>query len=68
MSKSADLVKTTATLGVKFIGDESVRFTDEAEDQEVCTILWSTLSHQAWEDMGEPNKITVTVEPGDKLN
>jgi hypothetical protein len=26
------------------------------------------MHHEAWEDMGEPNRITVTVEPGDHLN
>jgi hypothetical protein len=26
------------------------------------------LSRQAWEDMGQPGRITVVVEPGDTLN
>lgn len=26
------------------------------------------ISRQTWEDMGRPKELTITVEPGDKLN
>jgi hypothetical protein len=43
------------------IGDRHMRF--EAEDRE---FFWMT--QDDWEDMGKPEAITVTIQPGDLLN
>lgn len=49
---------------------ETIPFDCEApdEDDEFYLRHQFFLHHQVWKDMGSPETITVTIEPGDKLN
>lgn len=42
-----------------------VTFARQDDDTARCSVV---LSEADWEDFGEPREITVTIEPGDKLN
>ena len=42
------------------------QFFDDSEGEGHCAQLVLTL--QMWEDFGRPDKITIVIEPGDKLN
>ena len=37
-----------------------------SRDSTVVTSVW--INRGDWEDMGSPNEVTVTVQPGDRLN
>jgi hypothetical protein len=41
-------------------------FMEDSEDRARANAHW--LHHEVWVDMGEPDTITITIEPGDKLN
>lgn len=56
------LVKTRSVLNLSVDSGESVTF---AHSDRTRTV---TLSRADWTDLGEPGEITVTIEPGDKLN
>jgi hypothetical protein len=58
------LTKTRSILSRTRIVNGRVFF---AQDEEPFTALVS-LSEEAWDDMGRPETITVSVEPGDHLN
>lgn len=38
------------------------------DDEDTSSIRLLALSKDAWEDMGKPNELTVTIVPGDLLN
>lgn len=44
---------------------EYVCFVEEANPVKGTEVI---LGRDAWEEMGKPDEVTVTVEPGDKLN
>lgn len=61
------LLKTTTVLKLKNQGDSNVSFHQEKDEGDVrYRHLW--MRRDIWEDLGEPQEITVTIEPGDKLN
>jgi hypothetical protein len=70
----SDLVKSAAVLeiglvdevvgGVLFLFKEDNRL----EDMSTPAVGGTFISYETWEDMGKPPTITVSVEPGDKLN
>ena len=58
------LTKTRSVLSRTRTVDDRVYF---AQDEEPFNALVS-LSEDTWDDMGRPDVITVSVEPGDHLN
>lgn len=46
----------------------TVVFGAHEDDESNHDRLFVTMPRQLWLDMGEPGQITVTVQPGDKLN
>lgn len=53
---------------VEHAGD-SVSFVSDHEDGEVpWRHTGMSLDKSVWHDMGKPDVITITIEPGDKLN
>lgn len=47
---------------------DMVQFTTAQTDEESGTIHELQFNAAAWQDMGEPHALTLTIEPGDKLN
>ena len=47
-----------------WVVDEHAKFTygDDSDPS------FFSMSREAWQDMGQPREITVTIEPGDTLN
>lgn len=58
------LTKHQAVLDMVYATNESVCMRAQPFDDYPMV----TFTRQAWEDMGEPQTVTVTVEPGDRLN
>lgn len=61
------LTKTRTVLDVLAAGTHSpqIPFSDQDDGYRSHTLYFD---RQVWEDMGRPLTITVTIEPGDKLN
>lgn len=57
------LIKKETIFEVTMESDEMAYFTTDEEEPRVIT-----MSQQDWNDFGQPDQITVTIEPGDKLN
>lgn len=47
--------------------DDRIWFEQETDEVEVARTVVS-LSRPLWEDMGQPAEVTITIEPGDRLN
>lgn len=64
----AALVKTTQVLQYEGnLGDNRVRLSRAPDEPgDLPTIV--SLDRATWEDLGRPDHITVTIEPGDLLN
>lgn len=60
----ARLMKKQTVLELATVTSLRAIFTDPDDDSAVG----ATLDAEIWEDMGRPKDITVTFEPGDKLN
>ena len=45
---------------------DSITFTVDDDGNEISRAI--TLAYQDWMDMGWPKTVTVTIEPGDRLN
>lgn len=61
------LLKHQTVLGLSTTNGPRVRFSREREeDGDVNDTVY--ISRADWDDMGRPETITVTVEPGDLLN
>jgi hypothetical protein len=60
----APLIRTRAVLTLEPDAGQPL-FSDQDDDGRWTTIV---LDDFVWRDMGEPETITVTVEPGDLLN
>ncbi len=58
------LTKSTTIMVFMWLVDDKAKFTygDDSNPS------YFSMSAEAWEDMGQPRTITVTVEPGDLLN
>lgn len=70
MPKGAKLLKTVVSM-TRWPDQHrslSVVFFPEREDGEQMSWHRLCLDRDVWEDMGEPDRITVAIEPGDKLN
>ena len=70
-----ELTKTTTILEIpvgwkKGSHSQQQFFRHPAPEEEGEVIVWHELQldKRVWEEMGRPEKITVTIEPGDKLN
>lgn len=68
-----DRIKGMTVLDLTYEGKGQVEFgrTVEPGPGEAFTSVEPpalTVDHDAWEDMGRPSQITVTVQPGDLLN
>lgn len=62
------LVKTTRVLQYEGnLGDNRVRFSRAPDEPGDLTTIVS-LDRDSWEDLGRPDHITITIEPGDLLN
>lgn len=66
------LLKTTTVLSRATVRDPANAFISflqfpDADDGLVCAHAVS-VDVEVWRDMGEPDVITVTIEPGDRLN
>lgn len=57
------LNKTRTVLGLDYVGSNSVTFVAEEKD-----LPFVSIDQEVWADMDEPTQVTVTVEPGDRLN
>lgn len=67
--ETARLLTTRSVLSLDFEGAETVVFgrtREELLDGAMPREL--TFEKNAWEEMGSPTKITIAIEPGDKLN
>jgi len=60
------LTKHQAVLLMVYATTESVCMRQQDDGPEGYPMV--TFSREVWEDMGEPQTVTVTVESGDKLN
>ena len=60
----ARLLKKQTVLELAKVTELRAIFTNPDDD----SVSTATLDAESWEDMGEPTVITVTIEPGDKLN
>lgn len=60
----ATLQKSQHLMTFMWVVDEHAKFTygDDSDPS------FFSMSREAWQDMGQPRVITVTIEPGDKLN
>lgn len=76
MSNLAATTFLMTTKGVTFTAEdqrteeeyEAVGFSSAIEGEENPTIHEFQMNAEAWRDMGEPDTITVLVQPGDTLN
>lgn len=60
----AGLTSTRTVMTFMWLVDDKAKFTYGDDSQP----SFFSMSGEAWEDMGQPREITVTIEPGDKLN
>ena len=61
------LVKTARVYDLEFTGGEGIQFVQRNDDTgEIDTL--SIIEKDTWLDMGAPYQITLTIEPGDRLN
>lgn len=69
MPKPTTLIKTQRVLEMQAVEtpDEPVTFVQYEDDHGFLTTA-VTISATTWRDMGCPDKLTVTLEPGDLLN
>ena len=60
----AALTKSQSVMTFMWLVDDKAKFTygDDSDPS------FFSMSSEAWEDMGQPRVITVTIEPGDLLN
>lgn len=60
----AALTQSRILMTFMWLVDDKVKFTygDDSDPS------FFSMSGEAWEDMGQPRTITVTIEPGDLLN
>lgn len=58
------LTKQSLVLDFVWLVDDKATF---SYDDGGNMVFWA-VDGQAWADMGQPRKITVTIEPGDRLN
>lgn len=65
---SGRLTKTRKVLTFFTETEAELLFSAEVADDEVYGRTLYPLSKQDWEDMGRPETITVSIEPGDRLN
>ena len=58
------LTKQDILMAFMWVVDDWAKFTygDDSDPS------YFSMSKEAWEDMGQPKKITVTIQPGDLLN
>lgn len=61
------LTKTTRVVELTGAGNRLITFSQwDEDDGDVTTKV--VLRRESWVDLGRPGVITITVEPGDKLN
>lgn len=61
--------KSTLVLNYNFYTDQEVTFDNYDEDNLTNPhYLDIIITRRLWEDLGSPESITITIEPGDKLN
>ncbi len=61
------LTKTRMVLHLRTAMADEVEFSREPDEPgDIPAIVW--LSRTDWSDMGEPQTVTITIEPGDLLN
>lgn len=63
-----DLLKHEVVVGMVFATNESVCMRYYADEDASDGYPMVFFPRATWEDMGEPQEITVTLEPGDRLN
>ena len=58
------LTKSRICMSFMWLVDDKAKFTygDDSDPS------FFSMSEEAWQDMGQPREITVTIEPGDILN
>lgn len=64
-----DLIKSRVVMALVFPvlpEDETAQFSSWREEGDTNHLLM--VQRETWDDMGKPSLITVTIEPGDKLN
>lgn len=69
MAKPVEVAKSTTVLKLKRAGTKAAHYQLEAAEGEALGVvkdLYTPISH--FELLGSPEYITVTVEPGDRLN
>lgn len=59
------LEKSRSVLYKRYLASKFVVFSDNGNDEGDKEVIFSKMD---WEDMGSPFEVTVTIEPGDKLN
>lgn len=64
MSSPPVLSRSTFTMGFVWLADEFAVYSYESPD----VIQFLRVAEREWEDMGRPETITVTIQPGDLLN
>jgi len=61
------LTKTTRIMELTGAGNSRITFSQY--DEETGFMLSRTqMKRELWEDLGKPEVVTMTIEPGDKLN
>ena len=66
MTVTLSRTRTIYQLNLALSTNARAAFDTDDEDDESNRHV--SMSVQNWNDMGQPNEITVTVEPGDRLN
>jgi hypothetical protein len=61
------LIRSRSVVPLHLETDVSVTFVSQPEEGR-GSFVYLTFERQRWEDMDRPQQITVSVEPGDKLN
>lgn len=68
MEGSAVLTKSASVLELlDAVGDEAI-FVRREPEAEVMHLQRVPIPRRLWDELGKPDNITVTIEPGDKLN
>jgi hypothetical protein len=65
---TASLSKTTSVLTQVESDSTWVSFERERDEPSDLTQREVVIDYETWRDMGTPEAITVTIEPGDRLN
>lgn len=60
------IIKKQTLLEIIDVDDEGTTFANGFDETEATVGL--ALTREVWEDLGKPSQITMTIEPGDKLN